>query len=175
MSAPQIYRAITAIAAELSGVGIPKRHLNERDDYRCRSIDDVLNRLSPLLAKHKLCVLPRVLERTSTDRVGEGDLLLVGVALRVAFDLVSSADGSSHTVEAFGEALDHADKATAKAVSSAYKQAMLDLLRAGSADRGRRCLVAPPQAKPHARARTGRRLDDVDQRDHRYRRELHDR
>ena len=125
MSAPQVYRAITAIAAELSGGGIPKRHRNERDDYRYRSIDDVLNRLSPLLAKHKLCVLPRVLERECTDRLGEGDLLLVGVTLRVAFDLVSSADGSSHTVEAFGEALDASDKATAKAMSSAYKHAML--------------------------------------------------
>ncbi len=85
----------------------------------------MLNRLSPLLAKHKLCVLPRVLERHSTDRVGEGDLLLVGVTLKVAFDLVSSADGSAHTVEAFGEALDASDKATAKAMSSAYKHAML--------------------------------------------------
>ena len=47
MSAPQVYRAITAIAAELSGGGIPKRHRNERDDYRYRSIDDVLNRLVP--------------------------------------------------------------------------------------------------------------------------------
>ena len=65
MSAPQVYKAITAIAAELSGAGIAKRHRNERDDYRYRSIDDVLNRLSPLLAKHKLCVLPRVLERTA--------------------------------------------------------------------------------------------------------------
>jgi hypothetical protein len=125
MSAPQVYRAITAIAAELSGAGIPKRHRNERDDYRYRSIDDVLNRLSPLLARHKLCVLPRVLERTSTDRIGDGDLLLVGVTLKVAFDLVSSADGSSHTVEAFGEALDASDKATAKAMSSSYKHAML--------------------------------------------------
>jgi hypothetical protein len=59
MSAPQVYKAVTAVAAELSGAGIPKRHRNDRDDYRYRSIDDVLNRLSPLLAKHKLCVLPR--------------------------------------------------------------------------------------------------------------------
>ena len=125
MESPQVYRAITAIAAELSGAGIAKRHRNERDDYRYRSIDDVLNRLSPLLAKHRLCVLPRVLERTSTDRVGDGDLLLVGVTLRVAFDLVSSADGSSHSIGAFGEALDASDKATAKAMSSAYKHAML--------------------------------------------------
>ena len=69
MSAPQVYRAISAISRELSGQGIAKRHRNEREDYRYRSIDDVLNRLSPLLAKHKLCVLPRVLERTATDLV----------------------------------------------------------------------------------------------------------
>ena len=98
MSAPQVYKAITAVAAELSGVGIPKCHRNEREDYRYRSIDDVLNRLSPLLARHKLCVLPRVLERECIDRVGEGDLLLVAVTLKVAFDLVSSADGSSHII-----------------------------------------------------------------------------
>jgi len=125
MSAPQVYRAITAISAELAPSGIAKVHRNERDDYFYRSIDDVLNRLAPLLARHKLCVLPRVLERITADRTGDGDLLLVHVALRVAFDLVSSADGSRHTVEAFGEALDPSDKATAKAMSSAYKYAML--------------------------------------------------
>jgi hypothetical protein len=125
MSAPQVYRAITAISAELAPLGIAKVHRNERDDYLYRSIDDVLNRLAPLLARHKLCVLPRVLDRITADRTGDGDVLLVHVALRVAFDLVSSADGSSHTVEAFGEAVDPSDKATAKAMSSAYKYAML--------------------------------------------------
>lgn len=125
MSAPQVYRAIHAISAELAGTGIAKLHPNERDDYLYRSIDDVLNRLAPLLARHKLCVLPRVLERSVTDRVGENEQLLICVTLKVAFDLVSTSDGSSHTVEAYGEALDPADKATAKATSSAYKQAML--------------------------------------------------
>ena len=127
MTAPQVYRAINAISAEFSGAAIPKLHRNERDDYLYRSIDDVLNRLSPLLAKHKLCVLPRVLDRTAADRAGEGDLLLVSVSVRVAFDLVSITDGSMHSIETFGEALDSSDKATAKALSSAYKHAMLQL------------------------------------------------
>ena len=127
MSAPQVYRAINAISAELAGSAIPKLHRNERDDYLYRSIDDVLNRLSPLLARHKLCVLPRVLKRSSQDRAGEGDLLLVRVTLKVAFDLVGVVDGSSHTIETYGEALDPSDKATAKAMSSAYKHAVLQL------------------------------------------------
>lgn len=125
ITAPHVYRAITAITAELAPVGIAKRHRNERDDYLYRSIDDVLNRLSPLLPKSRLCVLPRVLERHCLDRLGDADQLLVSVTLRVAFDLVSALDGSRHSVEAFGEALDAGDKATAKAMSSAYKAAML--------------------------------------------------
>ena len=44
----------------------------------------------------------------------------VNVLLRVAFDLVSVEDGSVHTVEAYGEALDEGDKGTAKAMSAAY-------------------------------------------------------
>lgn len=125
VAADWLYRAIHAISAELAGTGIAKLHRNERDDYLYRSIDDVLNRLAPLLARHKLCILPRVLERSATDRVGENDQLLVCVTLKVAFDVVSTSDGSRHTVEAYGEALDPSYKATAKAMSSAYKQAML--------------------------------------------------
>lgn len=125
MSAPHVYRAINAITAELAPVGIAKLHRNERDNYVYRSIDDVLNKLAPLLAKHKLCVLPRVVERIALDRIGEADQLLVSAVLKVAFDLVSTSDGSTHTVETYGEALDPSDKATAKAMSSAYKHAML--------------------------------------------------
>lgn len=125
ITAPHVYRAISAITAQLAAAGIPKRHRNERDDYLYRSIDDVLNRLSPLLPKYRLCVLPRVLERSCADRAGEADQLLVSVTLKVAFDLVSTLDGSRHTIEAFAEALDTGDKGTAKAMSSAYKTAML--------------------------------------------------
>jgi len=65
------------------------------------------------------------LERESIDRTVAHDAILVHVTLKVAFDLVSADDSSCHTVEAFGEALDEGDKATAKAMSSAYKSAML--------------------------------------------------
>ena len=124
MSAPYVYKAINAISRELAGSGIAKVHHNERDDYLYRSIDDVLNRLAPLLAKHRLCVLPRVLERHVIERQGD-EQLLVDVTLGVAFSLVSADDGSSHLIEAYGEALDRGDKGTAKAMSAAYKSAMI--------------------------------------------------
>ena len=124
MAAPSVYAAINAVTAELAGSGIPKNRFNEVDEYRYRSIDDVLIRLAPLLAKHRLCVLPRVTKRHVIERQGE-EQLLVDVTLRVAFSLVSADDGSSHLVEAYGEALDAGDKGTAKAMSAAYKSAMI--------------------------------------------------
>lgn len=117
-----VYQAINAVAAELSEVGIAKLHRNEEGDYQYRSIEDVLNAIAPLLARHKLCVLPRVLERESQN-AAEATAHIVMV--RAAFDLVSALDGSSHTIQSFGEAIDESDKGTAKAISAAYKSAML--------------------------------------------------
>jgi hypothetical protein len=125
MAAPSVYAAINAVSAELAKNGIAKTHVNEADDYKYRSIDDLLDRLAPLLAKHRLCVLPRVIDREVTERRDDAERLLFHVALRVAFVLTSVDDGSAHEVEAYGEALDASDKATAKAMSSAYKSAMV--------------------------------------------------
>jgi hypothetical protein len=125
MAAPSVYAAINAVMAELARSGIAKTHVNQTDDYLYRSIDDVLDRLAPLLAQKRLCVLPKVLERSVTERTDEGSQLLTHVAVRMRFKLVSVDDGSCHCVETFGEALDAGDKATAKAMSAAYKSAMV--------------------------------------------------
>jgi len=125
MRPPEVYRAINAVTAALAESGISKSRTNPIELYQYRSIDDVLNRLAPLIAEHRLCILPRVIERISIDRPSPPTPMRVNVLVRVAFDLVSVEDGSIHTLEAFGEALDEGDKGTAKAMSAAYKAAML--------------------------------------------------
>lgn len=115
-----VYQAINAVAAELGERGIAKSHTNEEGEYQYRSVDDVVAALSPLLGRHKLCVLPRMLERTERQASGS-----IHVTVRAAFDIVSALDGSRHVIETFGEAIDDSDKATAKAISGAYKSAML--------------------------------------------------
>lgn len=124
MSAPRVYAAIIAVSAELARTGLPKLQVNAEEEYAYRGIDDLCNRLAPLLAKHRLCILPRVLERGSVERGPANRDRLISVNLKVAFDLVSARDGSTHTIEAYGEALDAGDKGTAKAMTAAYKQAM---------------------------------------------------
>jgi len=124
---PHVYQAINQIVRAFSKSGIAKRHTNAAEQYQYRSIDDVLGRLGPLLARHGLCVLPRALRRESEDRAGDAGALLVSVRLLVAFDLVSARDGSRHVIKTWGEALDQGDKGTAKAMSAAFKGAMLQL------------------------------------------------
>jgi hypothetical protein len=125
MSVPRVYTAINVVSADLARTGLAKTHLNQADQYYYRAIDDLYDCLSPLLAQHKLCILPRVLERTCTEREGLSGELLMSVTVKAAFDMVSSEDGSSHVIESYGEALDGGDKGTAKAMSAAYKHAIL--------------------------------------------------
>lgn len=127
MTAPRIYSAISAITAELARAGIAKTQVNMSDQYAYRGIDEICNRLAPLLAQHRVCILPRVLERVGQERAGDDGSLLTHISMRVALDFVSARDGSLHSAETYGEALDAGDKATAKAMTSAYKQAVLQV------------------------------------------------
>jgi hypothetical protein len=125
MTAPRVYAAIAAVTAELAKAGIAKERTNRELGYQFRGIDDIYNALSPLLAKHRLCILPRILDRSCLERRSTGGEALFAVTVKAAFEFVSVRDGSSHVVETFGEALDGGDKATAKAMSAAYKYAAL--------------------------------------------------
>lgn len=114
----RVYQAISAVAGELAGGGIAKTLLNAQENYFYRSIDDVVGALAPLHARHRFCILVRVLERSAADRIDASGALVMHIALKVAFDLVTAEDGSAHTIEAYGEALDERDKGTAKAMQS---------------------------------------------------------
>lgn len=121
----EVYKAIAAIQGELAKTGISKDRTNSAPgaNYKFRGIDDVYNALSPLLAKHGLCILPRMLSRDVVERVSGKGTALFYVTVEAEFDFVAAADGSKHTVRTFGEAFDTGDKATNKAMSAAYKYA----------------------------------------------------
>lgn len=118
-----VYKAINAVQAALSKTGIQKDRRNSQQGYNFRGIDDVYQALSPLLAEHGLCILPRVLSRTVTERQTAKGGVLFYVTVEVEFDFVCAEDGTHHTVKTFGEAMDSGDKATNKAMSAAYKYA----------------------------------------------------
>jgi hypothetical protein len=120
-----VYKAINAVQADLVKVGIGKDSKNTQQGYMFRGIDAVYNALSPLLAKHGLCILPRVISRECVERRSAKDTALFYITVGVEFDFVASEDGSKHTVVTYGEAMDSGDKATNKAMSAAYKYACM--------------------------------------------------
>lgn len=118
-----VYKAIAAITAEMSKIGISKDSKNQQQGYNFRGIDAVYGALSPLLAKHGLCILPRVMDRTVSEHQTKSGGTLFYTVLKVEFDFVSAEDGSKHTVCTIGEAMDSGDKSSNKAMSAAYKYA----------------------------------------------------
>ena len=120
----KVYQAINAVQKALSVTGISKdRTCQQGASFKFRGIDDVFNALSPLLAEHGLCILPRMLTRNCEERTSGAGKALFYVTVEAEFDLVSAEDGSKHTIKTFGEAMDSGDKATNKAMSAAYKYA----------------------------------------------------
>lgn len=125
-----VYQAIAKVQAALAKEGISKDRISGAEGgnspkFKFRGIDDVYNTISGLLAENGLCILPRLITRETSERKKPDGKMLYFVAVEVEYDLVSSHDGSKHTIKVPGEAMDSGDKATNKAMSAAYKYACL--------------------------------------------------
>lgn len=119
-----VYKSINAVQAELTKIGITKDGRNTQGaGYNFRGIDQVYNTLSPLLSKHGLCILPRVIKSEQTERTSSKGGVLIYSYVTMEFDLVCAEDGSKHTICTVGEAFDSGDKSMNKAMSAAYKYA----------------------------------------------------
>ena len=121
----KVYQAINKVQAELAKQGIGKDRKNQAQGYKFRSIDDVYNVLSSILAENNLCVLPRIISRDLRVAETKSGGTMHYVTVEAEFDFVSSEDGTKHTIKSYGEAMDSGDKATNKAMSAAHKYAML--------------------------------------------------
>ncbi len=124
-TAAHVYQAINEVTTAMAGEGLGKTRKNDQQGYRFRGIDDVYNALARHFATAKLCILPRVVERTVSERPTKSGGVSTYTVLTVDFDLVSAVDGSTHTIRTVGEAMDSADKSTNKAMSAAMKYACL--------------------------------------------------
>lgn len=118
---PRIYAAIASVMTEMGKDGISKDRKNDQQGYKFRGIDDVYNALAPMLARHDLIVIPKVLTREQVERKTAKGYPIFYVTCQVEFTLICSLDGSSVQCVTYGEAMDSADKATNKAMSAAYK------------------------------------------------------
>lgn len=117
---PAIYAALNAIMNDIGSIG--KERQNQQQHFMFRGIDQVMNTLKPLLAKHHVNIIPEVVEmRREERRTGSGGTLMYSI-LTVKHHFVAT-DGSEVVSTTIGEGMDSGDKASNKAMSIAFKYA----------------------------------------------------
>lgn len=123
--APAIYAALSAVMVDVQAVA--KSDRNDHQKFMFRGIDSVVNAVGPALRKHSVVVAPSVVSvdyETVLTTTGKPTL-----ACRVVVDYTFYAvDGSSMTTRVAAEAADSGDKATPKAMSVAFRIALLQAL-----------------------------------------------
>lgn len=117
----QVYQSILNVIRDMGANPIKKERVNSFQRYNFRGIEDVLAALNPLLVKHNLVILPRVMEHRSIQGKTKNGDPQQSAYLLVEYDIVNTEDFSKHTVSAVGEANDTSDKSYNKAMSTAYK------------------------------------------------------
>lgn len=117
---PAIYAALNAIMNDIGSIG--KERQNQQQHFMFRGIDQVMNTLKPLLAKHHVNIIPEVVDmRREERRTGSGGTLMYSI-LTVKHHFVAT-DGSEVVSTTIGEGMDSGDKASNKAMSIAFKYA----------------------------------------------------
>lgn len=122
----KVIESLNKIQRELTKQGIGKDSLNLHQKYNYRSIDTFYNVLSPLLGENQILVLPSCESHDIKEGESRSGTATYHVIVKVQYRFVSTIDSSSVSVTVYGEAMDTGgDKATNKAMSAAYKLAMV--------------------------------------------------
>lgn len=121
----KILAALNAVMADIGPIA--KSSYNEQQKFNYRGIEAVLNALQPLLIKHKVIVVPTVIEHTREERTSRQGSALTYSVLTIKYDFIAE-DGSFISTTIIGEGMDSGDKASNKAMSVAYKYACFQVL-----------------------------------------------
>lgn len=115
-----IYKAINGVMQDVGA--ITKEKLNKQQGFNFRGIDDVMNALYPAMVKHKLFVVPEILEQIREERQTKSGGNLIYSICKIKYTFFAE-DGSNVSAIVIGEGMDSGDKATNKAMSIAFKYA----------------------------------------------------
>jgi hypothetical protein len=122
-----IYEALALVMADVDHVAKRERNTQGRG-YNFRGIDAVVNAVGPVLRAHKVIVAPDVREYHYGEILSGKERTPMGHARVVVAYTFYGPEGDSLVCSAAGEAFDSGDKATAKAMSVAFRTALLQAL-----------------------------------------------
>lgn len=140
-----IFETINAVMEEIGAVG--KNSRNEQQKYMYRGVDDVMNALNPAFIKHKLLMVPEVVSQKREERQTANGKNIIYSVLSVKYTFYAE-DGSSIYTIVTGEGMDSGDKASNKAMSSAFKYACFQTFCIPTEEMKDPDAETPPPSKP---------------------------
>lgn len=124
--ADNIYLLLNKVMNDVGAV--KKADRNTHQNFNFRGIDAVINAVSPAFRKHGIVCFPTLLtSEYETVTVGQNRTQMGHARITVKY-VFAAPDGSSLEVVVPAESMDSGDKATAKAMSVAYRTALLQTL-----------------------------------------------
>lgn len=142
-----VIQALNAVAADVGAVRKGER--NQMQGFNFRGIDAVVNAVSGPMRRHGVVVVPEVVSVDLRESRTAKGTTMQNVHLIVDYQFYGPT-GDSVTARVAAESFDSGDKATAKAMSVAFRTALLQVL----------CLPTDepdPDATSYARAAATRR------------------
>ena len=135
-----IFQQIPKVMGEIEAIS--KNRDNKSQGFKFRGIDDVINEVSARLAKHRLFVVPEVLDERREQRETKSGGISSYVILKIKYTLFAE-DGSNISATMIGEGADSGDKASNKAQSIALKYFFLQVFAIPTED------AKDPDAESH--------------------------
>lgn len=121
-----VHEAWNAVMRDVQA--IRKDSVNKQQNFNFRGVDAVMNAVGPVLRNHGVIVVPVASEAHYRDvTYGSKDTKAREATVLVTYQVFGPA-GDSFTMQVPAEALDSGDKATAKAMSVAYRTVLLQSL-----------------------------------------------
>jgi hypothetical protein len=129
MSETKVLTIAQALNEVMKQVGaVKKNDRNASQGFNFRGIDAVVNAVSPALQKYGVIVVPSVEDyEYAAVEIGKNRTVMGHVKVKVTYTFIG-AGGDAIKATVVGEAMDSGDKATAKAMSVAFRTALLQTL-----------------------------------------------
>ncbi|MDE6257298.1 MAG: ERF family protein [Muribaculaceae bacterium] len=153
---PAIYAALASIMEETKAIG--KTEKNQQQNFMFRGIDNIMNELHDLFAKHKVFILPEIIDYAVSEKVTKSGSLMYYTRAKICYHFMT-IDGSEVTATNVGEAMDSGDKGMNKAMSASLKYALMQMLLIPTKDEKDPDQTTPPETRPKTIAEIADSLD----------------
>lgn len=121
----KIETLLPVIAAEIGPIA--KARKNEQQGYAFRGIEDILNAAHGVFMKYGVVVMPHVVSVVRETHQSKNGNQLFFTLLTVDYTFTAS-DGSARVATTVGEGMDSGDKSANKAMTAAFKNALIQVL-----------------------------------------------